>query len=90
LDDRTIARWRLTRQRLADADHASPQAAVEDLLGVQAENFTQTVWALAERAPGTTEAGFGELFDTGEIIRTHVLRPTWHFVHRTTWSGSSS
>jgi hypothetical protein len=51
-------------------------------LGVQAENFTQTVWALAERAPGTTAAGFGELFDTGEIIRTHVLRPTWHFVHR--------
>lgn len=82
MDDRTIARWRLTRQRLADADHSSPQAAVEDLLGVQAENFTQTIWALAERAPETTEAGFGEVFDNGEIIRTHVLRPTWHFVHR--------
>lgn len=80
MDDRTIARWRLTRQRLADADHASPRAAVEDLLGVQAENFSQTIWALAERTGQATEKGFGRAFDSGEIVRTHVLRPTWHFV----------
>jgi hypothetical protein len=81
-NDRTIARWRLHRQRLAGSDHPSVPEAVSDLLGVQAENYAQTVWAVAERVPGTTEAGFGELFDAGEILRTHVLRPTWHFVHR--------
>lgn len=79
-DDRRIARWRLHRQRLADVDHPSAPAAVEDLLGVQAENYAQTVWALAERSPGFSEAEFGRLFDAGEILRTHVLRPTWHFV----------
>lgn len=71
MDDRTIARWRLANQRLADGDHPSPVAAVQDLLGVQAENYAQTVWGLAERSPGLTD---------GEILRTHVLRPTWHFV----------
>lgn len=80
MDDRTIARWRLTRQRLADADHPTPQAAVEDLLGVQAENFSQTIWALAERTGQPIEAEFDLAFDNGEIVRTHVLRPTWHFV----------
>lgn len=80
MDDRTIARWRLVNQRLADGDHPSPVAAVEDLLGVQAENYAQTVWGLAERSPGLTDGEFGRLFDEGAILRTHVLRPTWHFV----------
>lgn len=80
MDDRTIARWRLANQRLADGDHPSPVAAVQDLLGVQAENYAQTVWGLAERSPGLTDGEFGRLFDEGEILRTHVLRPTWHFV----------
>lgn len=53
---------------------------MQDLLGVQAENYAQTVWGLAERSPGLTDGEFGRLFDEGEILRTHVLRPTWHFV----------
>jgi len=32
------------------------------------------------RAPGLTDAGVEEAFARGEILRTHVLRPTWHFV----------
>jgi hypothetical protein len=27
-----------------------------------------------------TEGAFGRLYDEGVILRTHVLRPTWHFV----------
>jgi hypothetical protein len=29
---------------------------------------------------GATEADLDRAFDAGEIVRTHVLRPTWHFV----------
>jgi hypothetical protein len=32
------------------------------------------------RSHGLDEAAIGAAFDRGEIVRTHVLRPTWHFV----------
>jgi hypothetical protein len=80
MDDRTISRWRLSTQRLAWRTHGSPQAVVKGLLGVQAENHSQASWAVADRTSGLTEIEFGQLFDDGEILRTHVLRPTWHFV----------
>jgi len=66
--------------RLAEESFPSPAAVVEGLLGVQAENFPQAAWAVAARTRGLTEAGFRKLFDDGVILRTHVLRTTWHFV----------
>ena len=80
LDERAIARWRLHTQRLSGHTYPSPEAAVEGLLAVQAENHPQASWAVATRTPGTTEARFADLFDDGAVLRTHVLRPTWHFV----------
>jgi len=39
------------------------------------------LWAIARRmAPGATIASVGGAFDAGEIVRTHALRPTWHFL----------
>jgi hypothetical protein len=80
VDDRTLARWRLHTLRLAGPPYPSPAAAVEGLLAVQAENHPQASWAVAARTTGITEAAFGRLFDDGVLLRTHVLRPTWHFV----------
>ena len=80
MDDRMIARWRLHTLRLAGATYPSAPAAVEGMLGVQAENYSQASWAVSCRTPGTPEAEFGRLFDDGAVLRTHVLRPTWHFV----------
>lgn len=37
-------------------------------------------WALALRGAGLIEADIATAFDAGAILRTHVLRPTWHFV----------
>lgn len=37
-------------------------------------------WALALRGTDLTDAKVGAAFDAGAILRTHVLRPTWHFV----------
>ncbi|MGH9154928.1 MAG: winged helix DNA-binding domain-containing protein [Acidimicrobiales bacterium] len=50
------------------------------LLAVQAENHSQASWAVATRTTGVDEAAFARQFDTGAILRTHVLRSTWHYV----------
>lgn len=80
IDDRTIARWRLANQRLTGPPQASVSDTVTGLLCVQAENYVQASWAIAARTAGVTQAAFAASFDRGEILRTHVLRPTWHFV----------
>jgi hypothetical protein len=48
---------------------------------VQAQEYGPAKWGLALRSSrGTTDAALERAIDTGRILRTHVLRPTWHFV----------
>ncbi|WP_157253991.1 winged helix DNA-binding domain-containing protein [Nonomuraea typhae] len=48
---------------------------------VQAQDYQPAKWAVAQRlGPGVTDVGLDRAFDDGVILRTHVLRPTWHFV----------
>src|SRR6185436_13472420 len=37
-------------------------------------------WAIGLRASAITAGDVGRAFDEGTILRTHVMRPTWHFV----------
>jgi hypothetical protein len=50
------------------------------LLAVQSQDYPNAKWAVAQRLAGATEADLDRAFDAGELVRTHVLRPTWHFV----------
>lgn len=54
--------------------------AVRHLVAVQSQDYPGAAWAVAQRVEGVTEADVNRAFDAGEIVRTHVLRPTWHFV----------
>ena len=47
---------------------------------VQSQDYAGAKWALAQRAAGLVDADLDRAFDEGQILRTHVLRPTWHFV----------
>ena len=49
---------------------------------VQSQDYPGAKWALGNRAPGMTDADVDRAFNHGEILRTHVLRRTWHFVPR--------
>ncbi|MBD3785091.1 MAG: AlkZ family DNA glycosylase [Micrococcales bacterium] len=82
VDDLGIARWRFRTLLLDGASAPDTPAAVRSLLAVQAENLDQTGWALAARTRGLTPAGLAGLIGSGELVRTHVLRPTWHLTHR--------
>jgi winged helix DNA-binding protein len=77
--DLDIARWRLRTQRLTGPPAASADDAVGSLLAVQAENPSQAAWAVAARTSDPDPADLAALIDSGAVVRTHVLRPTWHF-----------
>ena len=49
---------------------------------MQSQDYPNAKWAVGQRLVGAraSEAELDRAFDAGEIIRTHVLRPTWHFV----------
>ena len=47
---------------------------------VQSQDYPGAKWALAQRIAGATDADIETTIDRGDILRTHVLRPTWHFV----------
>jgi hypothetical protein len=78
--DLDVARWRLRSQHLVWPYAASAREAVGSLLAVQAENPSQAGWAVASRTPNPGQAELAALLDDGTVVRTHVLRPTWHFV----------
>jgi len=75
-----IAARRLHAQRLTGAPFPSPLDAVRWLTAVQSQDYGAAKWAIAQRSRGTTDAELDRLFEEGAMLRTHVMRPTWHFV----------
>jgi len=71
---------RLHNQRLSSPRFEKPVDVVRWLGAVQAQDFNAAKWALALRMRQATDAIVEEAFNKGEILRTHVMRPTWHFV----------
>ena len=75
-----ITRLRLRNQRLAGARFSQPEQVVAWLGAVQAQEYADSKWALALRTRRTSDAAIERAISSGAILRTHVLRPTWHFV----------
>jgi len=76
-----LAHLRLHNQLLAQPHFTQPADVVQWLGAVQAQEYAGAQWAVAQRTVNATAAVLEEAFTTGAIIRTHLLRPTWHFVH---------
>ncbi len=73
-----LAAQRLHQQHLLK-DLSDPLSVVRHLGAVQSQDFTGGKWALGLRCD-TTDEEVTRLFNEGKILRTHILRPTWHFV----------
>lgn len=82
MDPLDVVRARLVNHRLAGHAFDTVADAVGWLGAVQAQEFAEAKWSLAERTSGHTDADIERAFDRGDIIRTHALRPTWHFLAR--------
>lgn len=75
-----LAHNRLGNQHIAGTKFKT----VKDIIGwmgaIQAQDYNMAKWAVGLRLPGSTEKMIEQAIDKGEIIRTHLLRPTWHLV----------
>jgi hypothetical protein len=47
---------------------------------VQSQDYAGAKWAVGQRVKGAGDDAVEQAFHDGRILRTHVLRPTWHFV----------
>ena len=71
---------RLRNQQLIDCKRRKPAQVVSWLCAMQAQDYPAAKWAIGLRSPGIQDADIEQAFNDGLILRTHVLRPTWHFV----------
>ena len=75
-----VARQRLANQRLVGDQLQSATDVVATLGAIQAQDYAAAKWAIAQRAQNLLDRDIDAALTDGSIIRTHVLRPTWHFV----------
>ncbi|KQV73746.1 hypothetical protein ASC61_01240 [Aeromicrobium sp. Root344] len=71
---------RLHAQGLVPPRFDTAADAVRHLGCVQSQLHDMALWAVARRTTGLTLADAQTAFDRGDFLRTHVLRPTWHYV----------
>lgn len=78
-----IADQRLQNQRITRSGPPGAAKMVSWLGALQAQEYGPAKWSLGLRLPpGVSDAVVERAIDRGQILRTHILRPTWHFVAR--------
>lgn len=75
-----IADQRLVNQHLVEPALEKASEVVALLGAVQAQDYGSAKWGLAQRTRDATDHDVEREIAAGAIVRTHVLRPTWHFV----------
>jgi hypothetical protein len=75
-----ISKARIFSQRIDSQEFKSPNKIVRWMGAIQAQDYSMAKWAIGVRLKNPTESEVESCIDKGEIIRTHLLRPTWHFV----------
>jgi hypothetical protein len=75
-----ISNIRLANQRITKSEFTKVKDLAGWMCAIQAQDFPMAKWAIGLRMNGAPEKTVNEAIDKGEILRTHLLRPTWHFV----------
>ncbi|HEY8399837.1 MAG TPA: winged helix DNA-binding domain-containing protein [Cytophagaceae bacterium] len=71
---------RLSNQLIHNSPFSRPLEVVEWMGAIQAQDYAMSKWAIGIRSNTSTEEVIQSAIDAGQIVRTHVLRPTWHLV----------
>jgi hypothetical protein len=75
-----ISYSRLYNQHLIGDKFKTPYETVSYLGAVQSQDYFGASWSLAQRLENSTQESINQAFNDGKILRTHIMRPTWHFV----------
>ena len=75
-----ISKLRLNNQQITQKQFKQPGEVVKWMGAIQAQDLNMAKWAIGVRLSGALENDIDKAIDQGRIIRTHILRPTWHFV----------
>jgi hypothetical protein len=75
-----ILSHRQINQQLVGTTLHQPEEIVQWLAAMQAQEYAMAKWAIGLRLSDPTDATIERAFNEGRILRTHVLRPTWHFI----------
>jgi len=71
---------RLVNQQITGTSFTKPEQIVRWMGAMQAQDYAMAKWAIGLRLPDASDEIIESAIDNADIIRTHVLRPTWHFV----------
>jgi Winged helix DNA-binding domain len=80
MDIKDLPLHRLGNQQIVGSKFTDPAKLVAAFGAVQAQDYAAAKWALGIRLKNITDASLEKAFNDGSILRTHVMRPTWHFV----------
>ncbi len=75
-----ISNIRLSSQKLVGPKLPSAKEAVEYLGAMQAQDFAMAKLAIGIRTKGCTEKTVEQTINKGDVLRSHLMRSTWHFV----------
>jgi len=75
-----ISNYRLLSQKIATHNFTTAKEIVGWMGAMQAQDLAMAKWAVGVRLSNSTNVKIETALNCGEIIRTHVMRPTWHFV----------
>jgi hypothetical protein len=75
-----ISARRLISQNIARTDFKDAKDIVHWMGAMQAQDYAMAKWAVGVRLPNSTDSAIEAAINKGEILRTHLLRPTLHLV----------
>ncbi|MCC6462465.1 MAG: AlkZ family DNA glycosylase [Saprospiraceae bacterium] len=75
-----VTRQRLLHQQLCGSGLRSAHELVRWFGAVQGQEYGPTKWGLGLRLPHLNEPDIEQELSAGRLLRTHLLRPTWHLV----------
>jgi hypothetical protein len=76
-----ISGQRLHNHMIISTNFEDPGTVVSWFGAIQAQDFSAAKWAIGLRTKNQTDTTIENAFNEGKILRTHIMRPTWHFVH---------
>jgi hypothetical protein len=80
MNSANIATVRLISQQIAETKFGTAKDLVDWMGAMQAQDYAMAKWAIGARLPNSTDQEVETAINNGDIIRTHLLLPTWHFV----------